>query len=498
MTVLRGPADADHYRVKVGRYGDRWYTDPLPACDLAPASDWHGPSVSATKPPFANKYVPMRAIADMPDAEWERLATVEADARYEAIKTHEKVAGRVNMDRGTIVHLWAEDLLHGRQQLTDAIGFSTAATEQAKKFRASLEAFFAAHNPILRFAEVVCLNRNLNGVGYGGTADAFVEIDGELWAVDWKSRNSDHGAYPDEAGQGGAYIGAEYMIVTGPDGEPQRAPIPKFAGVLIVSIREDGFRAYPIDAAGAVAHYEAMHSWWVAQQNLTKNKVIGRPWAPKGEAPKAESVAPVDVDNLRSRIAAVIAAGHEHDMRIAWPAGVPTLSTGGHTLDQLRALDDAVARIEARHEMPFQPSPPAATPQASEPSPSPKPAAPPPDDGAPVDAATLDALRKRVDALPAEARARLAEITQEAHAAGRSLNVKLHPKVRVWEIARALVLWAETGADVELLELHVAETATAEQCAEPTTGAALSLFTIDQATRLADALQRATTAATAA
>jgi hypothetical protein len=42
MSILKGPADADHFRVKVGRYGDRWYTDPLPACGIAPASDWHG------------------------------------------------------------------------------------------------------------------------------------------------------------------------------------------------------------------------------------------------------------------------------------------------------------------------------------------------------------------------------------------------------------------------------------------------------------------------
>jgi len=28
---MRGPAHAENYRIKVGRYKDRWYRDPLPA-----------------------------------------------------------------------------------------------------------------------------------------------------------------------------------------------------------------------------------------------------------------------------------------------------------------------------------------------------------------------------------------------------------------------------------------------------------------------------------
>lgn len=291
MTPLLGPADAGNFRVNVGRYGDRWYTDPLPACELAPASDWRGPSVSTTKPPFANKYVPMRSCAEMPSAEWARLAGVDVDTRYEAIKANDKLAGRINMDRGSLVHLFAEDRLNGRTPLRDPSRFSPAAHTAAERFRPALEQFFDAYQPTLVAAEVVCLHRDLNGVGYGGTADAFVEIEGDVWAVDWKSRNSDHGAYLEEAAQGGAYIGAQYMIAAGLDGGAVRVSVPKVAGVLIVSICVDSYRAYPIAAEGAISAYAEMHRWWVAQRAVIDNDVIGRPWAPKLPSPGTNAAA---------------------------------------------------------------------------------------------------------------------------------------------------------------------------------------------------------------
>ena len=49
MTVLRGPVDADRHRIKVDRYNDRWPTDPLPACEPAPASDRQAPTPAYTE-----------------------------------------------------------------------------------------------------------------------------------------------------------------------------------------------------------------------------------------------------------------------------------------------------------------------------------------------------------------------------------------------------------------------------------------------------------------
>jgi hypothetical protein len=326
VVTLLGPSDASNFRVKVGRYNERWYTDPLPACDVAPASDWTGPSVSTTKPPFANRYVTLKAIADMPTLAG--VATSDPDDIYEAFKVHDKKVGRINMTRGTIVHRWAEDRLLGRTALFDDPGHADAMA-QAVRFRPALDSFFDTYQPEPVAVECVCLHRDLNGVGYGGTADAFLRVEGEVWAVDWKSRNSDHGAYLEEAAQGGAYIGAQYMIVAGEDGQPKRVPIPDVAGVLIVSIREDGFRVFPIAKQGAVDAYHAMHAWWVAQRKVTDDKVIGKPWPPRSSVP-APPLAGTDhsAGDAPSIAAAPPPAAEPHTARLAGVAGATPTEVG--------------------------------------------------------------------------------------------------------------------------------------------------------------------------
>lgn len=249
MTLL-GPADADHFRIKVGR--SRWYCDPLPDCDIAPATDASWPSISTVKSavPFAAAdYVAMRRCAD---ARAGRALAGDADEVYEDFKVAEKRLRNIAFNRGTIIHFWAEDLLYGNTprefSKLDLAAHRLApdALEEAKRFQPAITGWFDAYQPELVAKEVVCIHRTLNGVGYGGTADAIVRIDGRLYLVDWKSRGSDHDAYPEEAGQVAALAGAEYMIVQGPDGSPIRALLPELAGGLIVSIKTDGCRTYPV------------------------------------------------------------------------------------------------------------------------------------------------------------------------------------------------------------------------------------------------------------
>lgn len=498
--MIHGPSTADNFRVKVGRYGDRWYTDPLPACELADASDWHGPSVSATKPPFANKYVPMKSIASMTDADWQRLAAQSVDDRYEAIKLHDKRTGRINMTRGSIVHAWAEDLLAGRP-MVDPIGEDTAAAEQAEQFKPSLQAFFDAHQPEPVAVEVVCLHRTLNGVGYGGTADVFARIDGDVWAVDWKSRTSDHGAYLEEAAQGGAYCGAEYMIIDAGDGTAKRTPIPDVAGVLIVSITRDGFKVFPIDRDGAVRAYEQMHAWWVAQQDFTKAKVIGRPWAPKiaaggsapsgdnGTATTTEPLAASNRDRLRDRIGGLIAAGHEDRVRAAWPHGVPPLSKGGHTTEQLEAILAAVRKVEADIGAQFHDDDLVSTNPQPRIEANPQPVVETVDEGGKVTAKQVQRLQQQLAAIDDERRHLIAEIAADANAAGRSISVSQQPTERRAAIARALIGWASSDAPYDSLWAAVALVATEAQTGsdpDQRLGALISRFTIEQAERLAD------------
>ena len=252
MTVLRGPADADQYRVKVGKYKERWYCDPLPECRIAPATADVWPSISGVKSavPFAAAdYVAMRRCAD-------RFAgqTLDADPDdvYEQFKAADKKARFIAFNRGTIIHYWHEDLLNGRPMRTftdwdlEADRLSPIALKEAERYQDSIAAWFNSYQPELVAAEFVCIHRTLNGVGYGGTGDAIVRIDGKLYLADWKSRGSDHDCYPEEAGQVAALGGAQYMIIQGADGSPVRALIPPLAGGLIVSIKTDGCRTYPV------------------------------------------------------------------------------------------------------------------------------------------------------------------------------------------------------------------------------------------------------------
>lgn len=277
--VLRGPADADHYRVKVGRYGDRWYTDPLPGCDIAPAVTegadvW--PSVSAIKNASSSDwtYVGLKRVAlalgEKPDC----LTGLGYDELYDRLKSINKLGLRHAQDRGTNVHTYLERGLRG--QSVDAF----LPGEPGAEYLPAVRAFLDTYQPEMVAAEVVCINRTLNGVGYGGTSDGLIRIDGKTYWVDWKSRgaDSDHGAYAEEAAQLGAYARAEYMLVEGPNG-PQRQRLPHADGGLIVSIKPDGVRIYPIDLDKAIGHFTSLHSWWIAKKD--ERAAIGKPWAPR-------------------------------------------------------------------------------------------------------------------------------------------------------------------------------------------------------------------------
>ena len=498
--MIHGPANADNFRVKEGRFGTRWYTDPLPACDIADASEWRGPSVSATKPPFANKYVPMKAIASMDGDQLHRLADQTIDDRYEAFKTHDKRTGRINMGRGTIVHSWAEDLLAGRP-MVDPLGEDPETVEQANQFRAPLQAFFDAYQPEPVAVEVVCLHRTLNGVGYGGTADVFARIDGDVWAIDWKSRTSDHGAYLEEAAQGGAYCGAEYMIVDAGDGTAKRVPVPDVAGVLIVSITRDGYKCFPIDRDGAIDAYTEMHRWWVAQRRVIDDKVIGRPWAPKvaakGSTPTSpgdngtaatEPLAASNRDRLRERIRGLMNDGHEELVRAAWPHGVPPLSKPGHTTEQLEAILAAIHKVEAAIGAQFYDDDMATAKPEPRAKAEPPATAPSIDEGDNVSQGVVDELQKRLNGLTRERRQMLSEIAADANAAGRSISVSQRPSERRVALVGALVAWAASDAAYDDLWTAAALVAEDSQTgdSDQRLGALISQFSISQASRLED------------
>jgi len=272
MTILMGPSNADHYRVKIGRYGDRWYADPLPADDIAAVTDDAFPSVSTIKKAHGSDwtFVGLKRVALALEDDPRCLDGLDLTDRYERLKVINKSGLRKAQDRGTDVHSMFEAGLRG--QPVDA----TFMGAEAQTYQRAVQAFLDHYQPETVAAEVVCINRTLNGYGYGGTGDALLRIQGSLLKVDWKSRgaDSDHGAYPEEAGQVGGYADSEYIIVDG----PKRMPMPALDGGLIVSVKPDGYRAYPIDIDKAKTHWRNMHAWWVARRD--ERDPIGKPWAP--------------------------------------------------------------------------------------------------------------------------------------------------------------------------------------------------------------------------
>lgn len=240
---LRGPADADSFRVKVGRYGDRWYCDPMVSCRVALATAATWPSVSIVKGANGRDwtYVGLKRVNDAFDTDtYRNLARWPHADRYEALKAINGVGLKAAGKRGTNVHLMAEARLYGHPNpvTEDMPGYD---------YLAAVDQFFDQYQPTLVAAEFVCIHRDLNDVGYGGTCDAIIEIDGKRYIVDWKSRAADgeHAAYPEEAAQVAAYAGAQYIIIEGPVG-PERQLVPDLDGGLIVSIKPDGCRVYPV------------------------------------------------------------------------------------------------------------------------------------------------------------------------------------------------------------------------------------------------------------
>lgn len=288
MTVLRGPTDPDHFRVKQGRYNDRWYADSLPACPIADATDDVWPSWSTTKGASGKdwSFVTTKRIGHTPTAELHRIADLEPDQRTQAFNAINKNGLTQAGGRGTIIHLWAEDLLAGRgpRLITDPVLFALklprAALEEALEYIEALAAFFDHYQPEVVAAEYVAIHRSLNGHGYGCTPDVIAWVQGQIVGIDWKSRgaDSDHGAYPEEAAQIAAGAKAEYMIIQGDDGTPRRSYLPVIDCGIVVSIKPDGCRVYPTDIDAGFRHVEAMHAFWVAR--LTEKAAVGKPWPP--------------------------------------------------------------------------------------------------------------------------------------------------------------------------------------------------------------------------
>ena len=293
MTVLMGPADADAWRVSKG--WQRFYTDPLPGCDIAPESEADYPSISAVKKAEGQDWsrVSLKRVADASDNDWATMASLPPARRLDAMNSINKYGLDLAAGRGTIIHLWGEDLLDGKEPREfdpmdlAALGVSYESLQLALKYKAALIDFFESYQPRLVAKEFPVIHRTLNGVGYGGTPDGIWYLDNPPpgksvgpWAFDYKTRTvngKQHAAYPEEAEQIAAGATAEYMAIEDPDtGQARRVRIPELAGGMVVSIKPDGARVFPIDLEKAADGWRSRHARYV--KKLTERESIGRVW----------------------------------------------------------------------------------------------------------------------------------------------------------------------------------------------------------------------------
>ncbi len=275
--TMRGPADADRFRVQVGR--SRRYQDTLPPCDLRPTphdDDTTVPAMSTVKNaegkgglvPWAAGIVAATAVNDQ--AAWTAMSDDDA---IEWLKTaHERGRDKA-AKRGTNVHTIIERLLDGRPP-------SVFDGDAGHEYLPAIEAFVTEWAPTLRYAEVVAFG-NVNGDEWAGTFDAIVDLGPlGLRMVDYKSRKADannpHNVYAGEVCQLGGYSSADYIIVEDPDtGEAVRHPMPHLDGLALVTFTPDNYDVHPIDLDPARDAWHRLFGWWRGE-HIAKGAVTAR------------------------------------------------------------------------------------------------------------------------------------------------------------------------------------------------------------------------------
>jgi hypothetical protein len=161
---------------------------------------------------------------------------------------------------GSAVHAAAESIARGEPlEIDDAVRPFVATYR-----RDFLEVFrprFLAVEPM------VCSLR----YAYGGTADVFAEIDGEIWLIDYKTGSA---VYPDTALQLAGLARAQFI---GRPGDPTQYPIPVAIRFGVLHIRPEAARLLPIvvDRSTVAAFLDArrLFAW---DQGPAKS-VIGAP-----------------------------------------------------------------------------------------------------------------------------------------------------------------------------------------------------------------------------
>lgn len=426
---LRGPADADHYRVQHGRDRERWYIDPLDADETHPATTHEFPSVSGVLRASGEdwSFAAIKRIAQRLVQTIDDLADLDVAAVTKTLSAWDKDGLAAAGQRGQDTHAYIDARLNGYTRAQIEQSQMLHPSSGAHEYLPAVETFLDYYKPTLvaRRSEIVVIHRDLHGYGYGGTLDALIEINGLRYLVDWKTRTTDHLIYAKEPLQAGAYGGAQYCIVEASDGRPVRAELPHLDGALIVSITKTGVRVYPIELSMAYDSFVDAHAWWSARREETKCQL--HPWAPvpigAQQAPQLSLVTswPKErVDRLRDRIRALVENGHGpllvEQLNMA---GLPGLAKSGHTDEQLDQMQTLIERIESVTDKPFD---------ANDTI-----------EGANVGTSEIEAVARHMKQLTPRQRDWIVEVADACSSIRHSISLRELPSQRRFEIARALL-----------------------------------------------------------
>jgi len=337
--VLQGPADPDQFRQQVGRYGDRFYVDNLPACDLhEPQHPPRAlPSVSVIKNQWPKHLTAWagRQAAEYAYDHQDAWRTLDRDAAVDLIANASDRMKNRAAKRGSDVHTFAETLAEGRRPDW------TMADDNVMPFRAAIEKMVRdlQIKPIV--SEAVVFN---HGTGYGGTFDVIADTIHGRGLLDYKSRLK-HSPYPEEACQVAAYAGGDYMIVE-ENGIAVRKPIPGIDFLAIITITPDGFRVHEVNEEDA-------WNTWIGVSHFFHAKNGSKFYDGVLSTPAA---AQVTADNIRDRIVALTDQARKY-LAQQWPTDLPTLKQQPTTSD-LHRIDNLVADVEAKVSAQFAFNPP--------------------------------------------------------------------------------------------------------------------------------------------
>lgn len=169
----------------------------------------------------------IRTVAEYAVNRWDDLAQLPVADRLKELKGSPYAERDAAASRGTEIHALAERLINGEEvEVPDEIaGHVESLVKWLDLFRPE---------PVL--TEFTCVNYT---VGYAGTGDMVVRLNGETWLIDTKTSK---GVYGDTALQTAAYARAEFYL----DGDGQEQPMPHIDRTGVLHVRSDGADLYPL------------------------------------------------------------------------------------------------------------------------------------------------------------------------------------------------------------------------------------------------------------